>query len=172
MQDELPRPDDAFLTNGVLGRRLLAWAIDLIVIGVMMTGLVILIWLLGLVSLGFGWSLVVVLPLVPALYHGLSLLSPASATAGQQLCGLTVRRDHDLGPPTPWQAAICVAVYYATWALSGLLLIVALFTDRKRALHDLLSGLVVARADAIEALTEARRSWNMGAGGYPRQNGP
>lgn len=151
---------------------MIAWAIDLAVIAVLMLGLGLLIWTLGLVTLGLGWTLVAVLPLVPALYHGLSLLSPASATAGQQLCGLVVRRDRDLGPPTPLQALICVLAYYATWALSGILLVVALFTDRRRTLHDLLSGLVVARAEAIQALTDARRSWNMGAGGYPRQHGP
>ena len=71
---------------------MIAWAIDLVVIGVLMLGIGLLIWTIGLVTLGFGWALVAILPLVPALYHGLSLVSPASATAGLQLCGLIVRR--------------------------------------------------------------------------------
>ena len=50
------------------------------------------------------------LPAVPFLYHFLSLLRPASATPGQALMGLTVRRDPDLGPPTGLQALIFTAV--------------------------------------------------------------
>lgn len=172
MQDGFPTPDDEFLTNGVLSRRIIAWVIDLAVIAVIATGLAILIWMIGLATLGLGWGMWSVLPFVPFLYHLLSLLSPANATAGQQLCGLVVRRNDDFGPPTPLQAIVCVAVYFLTWATSGILLIIALFTNRRRTLHDLLSGLVVIRSDAMEALTEARRSWNMGAGSYPRPYGP
>jgi uncharacterized RDD family membrane protein YckC len=51
-----------------------------------------------------------------------------------------------------------------TLATSGLLLIVALFTIRHRALHDLLSGLVVVRVRAMEALTTPREGWNMQGG--------
>lgn len=172
MQPGLPIPDDHFLTDGVLIRRVIAWVIDLIVISVIVVGLGITIWMLGIATLGLAWSMMAVLPLVPALYHGLCLLGPTSATAGQQLCGLVVRRNDDLGSPTPLQAAIAVGVYYVTWALSGILLVVALFTARRRTLHDLASGLVVVRAEAMMALTEARRSWNMGTGSYPQHDRP
>ncbi len=172
MQHGFPIPDDSFLTGGVLIRRVIAWVIDLIVIGVLAAGLGITIWMIGLATLGLGWGMMAVLPFVPALYHGLSLLGPTSATAGQQLCGLIVRRNDDLGPPTPPQVAIAVGVYYITWALSGILLIVALFTTRARTLHDMASGLVVVRTDAMEALTETHRSWNMGASSYPQHRGP
>jgi uncharacterized RDD family membrane protein YckC len=76
-----------------------------------------------------------------------------SATPGQQIMGLTVRRNHDLGPPSPVQALIYVLLYYLTLATSGLLLLVALVTLRHRTLHDLLTGLVVVRVAAMEALT-------------------
>ncbi len=168
----MPIPDDDFLTQGVLVRRMIAWAIDLVVIGTLVMGIAVLVWTLGLVTLGLGWSMLAILPFVPALYHGLSLLGPAHATAGQQLCGLSVCRNDDLGPPTPLRVLIAVAAYYATWALSGVLLVVALFTARARTVHDLLSGLVVVRSEAMEALTEARRFWNMGHGTFPRQSGP
>jgi uncharacterized RDD family membrane protein YckC len=172
MFDRLQQPDDDFLTGGVLVRRIIAWMIDLVAIAVIAFGLAILFWMIGLATLGLGLGLLAVLPLVPFLYHVLSLLGPASATPGQQMLGLVVRRNDDFGPPTWLQAIICVLVYYATMMTSGLLLLVALFTARRRTLHDLLSGLIVIRADALEALTEARRSWNMGAGSYPRQFGP
>jgi uncharacterized RDD family membrane protein YckC len=167
-----PRPDDDFLTEGVLMRRCLAWLVDIVAIGVIIMGLAILIWMLGLATLGLGWGLWAGLPAVPFLYHVLTMLGPASATPGQQMLGLMVRRDHDLGPPLAWQAVVAVALYYLTMLTTGLLLLVALFTTRRRTLHDMLSGLVVVRAEAYEALTRAPPFWNMGAGSYPRQNGP
>ena len=74
-----------------------------------------------------------------------------SATPGQAMFGLMVRRDDDLGPPTLAQAVISTLVFYLTLATSGLLLLVALFTERKRTLHDLVSGLVVVRTRASGA---------------------
>jgi uncharacterized RDD family membrane protein YckC len=52
-------------------------------------------------------------------------------------------------------------LFYLTLATTGLLLLVALFTIRKRALHDLASGLVVIRE---RALTRGVGSWNMQGG--------
>ena len=54
-------------------------------------------------------------------------------------------------------------VLYLTLATSGLLLVVALFTIRHRTLHDLVSGLVVVR---VQALTASGGGWNM-FGGAP-----
>lgn len=172
MYDRDLQPEDDFLIGGILIRRLLAWLLDIIVISVLVFGLAILIWMVGLATLGLGWGMMSVLPFVPFLYHVLSLLGPASATPGQHMFGLIVRRNDDLGPPTWLQAIVSVLVFYATLATSGVLLVIALFTRRKRTLHDLLSGLVIIRADAFEALTQTRPSWNMGYGSYPRQPGP
>jgi len=105
-----------------------------------------------------------ILPFVPFCYHLLSLLGSASATPGQQMLGLTVRRDFDLGPPTGLQALVSTLMFYLTLATSGLLLVVALFTTRHRALHDLVSGLVVVRGRAMQALTAPGGGWNMQGG--------
>ena len=165
------QPDDDFLVNGVPVRRCFAWLLDVVVISVIAAGLAILIWMVGLATLGLGWGMWSILPFVPFAYHVLSLLGPASATPGQQMFGLVVRRNADFGPPTWLQAIVSVLLFYATLATSGLLLLVALFTPRKRALHDMLSGLVVIRAESLEALTQADAYWNMGNGSYPRQHG-
>ena len=77
------------------------------------------------------------------------------------MMGLIVRRNDDLGPPTVLQALLSVLLFYLTMATSGLLLVVALFTIRHRTLHDLVSGLVVVRA---EALTAPGGGWNMYGG--------
>jgi uncharacterized RDD family membrane protein YckC len=164
MSQGVPYLDDDFLVGGVLSRRCLGWVVDVILI--MLLGWV-LWWILvmfGLLTLGLGFAAMSVLPFVPFCYHLLSLLSPASATPGQRMFGLTVRRDFDLGPPTALQALVSTLMFYLTLATSGLLLVVALFTIRHRTLHDIVSGLLVVRVRAMEALTAPREGWNMRGG--------
>jgi len=136
--------DEAFI-EGVMARRCLAWLIDLVLICLVLVALWIVLLLFGLLTLGLGFGAMAVLPAVTFLYHFLSLLRSSSATPGQALLGLTVRRDEDLGPPTGLQALIFTLVFYLTMATSGLLLLIALFTVRHRTLHDLASDLVVVR---------------------------
>ncbi len=158
--------EDDYLVRSVLTRRLFAWAIDAVIIGLLtVTAWWLLFWF-GALTLGLGFGAMAILPFIPFAYNLLSLLGVSSATPGQQMCGLTVRRDYDLGPPTGIQALISTVLYYLTLATSGLLLIVALFTVRHRTLHDLLSGLVVVRVRAMEALTNSRQGWNMGTGTF------
>jgi uncharacterized RDD family membrane protein YckC len=136
--------DDEFI-EGVMTRRCLAWLIDMLLISMILIPVFFVLFLFGLLTLGLGFGAMAVLPAVPFLYHFLSLLRSSSATPGQVVMGLTVRRDEDLGPPTGLQALIFTVVFYLTMATSGLLLLVALFTVRHRTLHDLASDLVVVR---------------------------
>jgi uncharacterized RDD family membrane protein YckC len=142
--------DEDFVA-GVITRRCFAWLIDLVLIGLVLSVLWIVLLLFGLLTLGLGFGAMAVLPAVPFLYHFLSLIRSSSATPGQALLGLTVRRDLDLGPPTGLQALIFTVVFYLTLATSGLLLLVALFTVRHRTLHDLASDLVVVRRPTFDA---------------------
>lgn len=141
-------PDEAFI-SGVMTRRCFAWLIDLVLIGLLVALLWVVLLLFGLLTLGLGFASMAILPAVPFLYHFLSLLRPASATPGQAMLGLTVRRDEDLGPPTGLQALIFTVVFYLTMFTTGLLLLIALFTVRHRTLHDLASDLVVVRRFAF-----------------------
>lgn len=72
--------------------------------------------------------------------------SPMQATLGQKMCGLRVMRDQD-NPVISFSVAVGRLV---TMALSTLTLgvgyVMAAFTDRKRALHDMLAGTVVIKA--------------------------
>jgi len=159
-----PYLDDDYLTGGVMSRRCVAWVFDIILIALLVWVLWWILFTFGLLTLGLGFGALSILPFVPVLYHLLSLLGAHSATPGQQMMGLTVRRDFDLGPPTGLQALVTVVVYYLTLATSGLLLVVALFTRRHRTLHDLVSGLVVVRVRAMITLTETGGAWNMSGG--------
>jgi uncharacterized RDD family membrane protein YckC len=155
--------DDYWLTDGVLPRRVFAWLLDVLLLGLLLAALCLVLLLFGLLTLGLGLPLLGALPLVPFCYHWLFVAGPASATPGQQALGLVVRRNDDLGRPTPVQAFVFTLVFYLTLAATGLLLLIALFTIRRRTLHDLASGLVVVRA---RALTGGLGSWNM-QGGSP-----
>jgi uncharacterized RDD family membrane protein YckC len=159
-----PYLDDDFLVGGALSRRCVAWVIDVVLIGLLVWVSWWILVMFGLVTFGLGFGAMGVLPFVPFCYHLLSLLGPASATPGQRMFGLTVRRNFDLGPPTGLQALVSTLAFYLTLATSGLLLVVALFTIRHRTLHDLVSGLVVVRVRAMEALTAPREGWNMQGG--------
>jgi uncharacterized RDD family membrane protein YckC len=142
--------DEDFVA-GVLTRRCFALLIDAVLISVLLVVFWVVLFLFGLLTLGLGFGVMAVLPGVPFLYHFLSLLRTASATPGQALMGLTVRRDSDLGPPSGIQALIFTVVFYLTMATSGLLLLVALFTVRHRTLHDMASDLVVVRRPMFDA---------------------
>ncbi len=159
-----PYLDDDFFTGGVMSRRCVAWVFDVFLIGVLIWVLWWMLFMFGLLTLGLGFGALGILPFVPFFYHFLSLLGSSSATPGQQMMGLTVRRDADLGPPNGLQALASVLVFYLTLATSGLLLVVALFTRRHRTLHDLVSGLVVVRVRAMRTLTEPAGRWNMSGG--------
>lgn len=156
--------DEDYFTGGVLSRRCLGWVLDVVVLIILMAVLWTMLFLFGFLTFGLSWGAMAVMPFVPFLYHYLSLLSAGSATPGQRFAGITVRRDADLGPPDAFQALISVLVYMLTLATSGFLLLIALFTRRHRTLHDMISGLVVVRAEAMRTLTSPAGRWNMGGG--------
>jgi uncharacterized RDD family membrane protein YckC len=64
--------------------------------------------------------------------------------------GLSVRRADDLGRATLVQAIAFTGLLYLTLVAGVIWLGVALVTTRRRAIHDMLSGLVIVRAGALE----------------------
>lgn len=165
---QAPPPDDAFeaaLTWHVLRRRVAASLVDLALCALLAGAFLVFGIVLGVLTLGLGFGLLVLLPAIPVLYNWL-FVAWHSATPGQRLLGLAVRRDGDLGQPEGIQALVWALGFALTLMLTGglLWLLVVLVTTRKRALHDIVSGLVVVRA---EALTPPAASWNMPRGGHP-----
>jgi uncharacterized RDD family membrane protein YckC len=141
--DPLDRPE---LYDGLIWRRLLAYLFDCIVMGLLIlagwSGLV----LLGIMSFGLLLPLVPVLvALIPAAYHAVQIGGRRHATLGMRLFGLEVKTWAG-GEPDVWQGFLMAALFYATLAATCLLiLLVALFNDRRRTVHDYLSGVVVVR---------------------------
>ena len=143
---------EAALTWQVLRRRVAAAVIDALLC-LALAGLLILSGvILGVLTFGLGLALLTLLPAIPLLYHWL-FLAFMSATPGQRMMGLVVRRDADLGPPSGIASLVWALGFALTLTFTGglLWLLVVLLTVRKRALHDIIPGLVIVRAAALAA---------------------
>lgn len=149
------------LFEGVLPRRLIAFAIDLVIIMLPAALAGIFIFFLGLVTFFLGWALFGLL--YPAtviwalLYCGLTLGSPTSATIGMRVMDLEMRTWY--GAPAYFLlGAVHAGVFWITIsALTPLVLVVGLLNDRRRLLHDILTGTVVIN-NALRAEALRRRS--------------
>jgi uncharacterized RDD family membrane protein YckC len=155
---------DAELTEGVVGRRVVAWLVDATVIGISLGALHLVLWLLGFLTFGLGWFLAGGLWVLPLGYIVIFVASPGQATPGQALMGLRVVRDEDLGRPTPAEACVYAILYAVTMWAGAIWLLAAFFTRRARCLHDICSGLLVARAEAVAPAAE--RIWGMRDGSF------
>ena len=127
----------------VLPRRIVAYLLDLLFIGIVSWVVSFVLTLLAILSFGLLSVLFIALPAVGVLYGALTIGGAGSATWGMRLLSLEVRRT-DGGRPDFGQALVFSLLFYATVSLtSWLILLVALITPRHRALHDILSGLVI-----------------------------
>jgi uncharacterized RDD family membrane protein YckC len=142
--DPVANPD---LFAMVLPRRVLAFAIDVVVIAVPVILAWIVIALFGLMTFGLGWALLwLVSPgsVIWALaYYGMTLGSPASATIGMRAMGLQLRTWYGAPAYFVLGAVHPVLFWLSVTMLTPLVLIVGLFNTRRRLLHDMLLGTVV-----------------------------
>lgn len=142
------RLEDVRAYDGVRTRRVLAFCIDYLIVGLLMIPFAIIILLLGILTLGLGWALFGILfPAVALMYVWSTLGGRNQATTGMRMMGIRLNRLD--GRPVDGLLAVVHSVLF--WAgnvvLTPLILLVTLFSDRKRTLHDLLLGTVVSRSD-------------------------
>lgn len=130
---------------GVVWRRCLAYLVDVLVIALLGLALALLLSVAGFLTFGLlGPLAVVVMAFWPLLYHSY-FLATGGATPGMRLFDIELR-DWSGKPPEPAQAILVVLLFYVSVALTAwLVLVLVLFTDRNRALHDILAGTVVVR---------------------------
>ncbi len=134
------------LFDGVLSRRIIAFLIDVALIAAPVLLAAVFIFILGLVTLGLGWALYWLFTpgtvIWALLYYGATFGGRSSATVGMRMVGLEMRT---------WYGAPCYSVLGAVhavafWVLTCTfppVLLVALFNQRRRLLHDLLLGTIV-----------------------------
>ena len=147
------------LFEGVLPRRFVAFVIDLVILAVPLIVAWIFIFAFGIVTLGLGWALFHLMPLIAALwalfYYGATLGGPSSATIGMRAMDLELRTWY--GAPSYFVlGAVRAFVFWLSVSmLTPLILVIGFFNSRGRLLHDILVGTVVinnaARAASLRA---------------------
>jgi uncharacterized RDD family membrane protein YckC len=142
------RLDDYRLYEGVRTRRIFAFVIDYLIVLLLLIPFGILVFLLGLLTLGLGWMLFSVLfPAVALTYVWNTLGGPRQATTGMQVMSIRLER-LDGGRIDGLFAVVHTVLFWAgNVILTPLILLATLFLDRKRTVHDLLLGTVVVRSD-------------------------
>lgn len=141
-----PMPSSApQLYAGLVVRRSLAYLVDVFIIALLGLCLGFVLSIIGILTFGLLSPLaVIVMTLWPLLYHSF-FLAARGATPGMRLFGLELR-DWSGKPLEPLQAVLVVLLFYVTIALTAwLILLIVLFTDRNRALHDILAGTLMVR---------------------------
>ena len=148
--DPLALPE---LYDGVLPRRTLAFVIDALLIGMLTFFGYIAIGVIGILTLGLGWLLFPVLfPLVALGYNAFTLGGPASATPGMRLFGLEMRSWDGQRMYALLAALHALLFWFSVSLLTPLVLLVAVFNERRRLLHDIVLGTVLVNSG------EARRA--------------
>lgn len=139
-------PDDWRAYSGVLSRRVFAFIIDYMIVAVLWVPAAVVVFFLGVVTLGLGWMLYPILFIVVAgLYFGISLAGPSQATLGMRAMGMAIVRLD--GQKIDFVTAIAhLALFWIlNSVLTPLILLVGLFTNRSRLVHDLLLGTAAVR---------------------------
>jgi uncharacterized RDD family membrane protein YckC len=148
--DPLAEPD---LYDGVLLRRAIAYIFDLTLILGLWVALSLAFVVAGVLTFGALTPLgLVVLAVLPVGYHTI-FIARNGATPGMRVFDLEVR-SWTGRPPDTSQAFLTTVLFYASVSLTvWLVLLVPLFTDRNRTLHDILAGTIVLRRARLHAAT-------------------
>lgn len=141
-----PSRDDYRSLEGVRSRRMMAAAIDLGIIALLSIPVALIIFVLGVATLGLGFLLYgIMIPALALTYSGLTMGSRAQATLGMRIMDIHV--DQLDGKLLDFVTA--AAHSFLFWAcnvvLTPFVLLATLFTDRKRTVHDILTGTIVRR---------------------------
>jgi len=143
---EPPRPSVApQLYSGIVARRCFAYLVDIVIIAVLGFAMGLALSIIGVLSFGLLSPLVVVImALWPLLYHSV-FVATGGATPGMRFFGLELRA-WDGRPVEPIQAVLFVLSFYVSVSLTAwLVLLVVLFNDRRRAVHDMLANTLMVR---------------------------
>jgi uncharacterized RDD family membrane protein YckC len=147
MKTTLPDPATApELFDNILPRRVIAFLIDVTLIGMVVLCLALVGLIMGFLTFGLAWmTLPLLVPLAVVGYYALTLGSSRRATIGMSMMDLVLT-------PTRGQPLDGLAVllhpflfwlsFWISWPVS---LLFALFTPRQQMLHDLIVGTLMVR---------------------------
>jgi uncharacterized RDD family membrane protein YckC len=150
------------LFEGVVARRVVAFLVDFLILATPVVFVSMFIFVVGIVTFGLGflfyallWPAMVIWAIV---YYGMTLGGPASATVGMRIMEIEMRTWY--GSPAYFVlGAVHAVVFWVTVsAITPLILLVCLFNERRRCLHDILVGTVIINnAERSAALRSVRR---------------
>lgn len=152
VRDDLPTPDSSpELFESVLQRRVLAFLIDLIILGIIIPIAAVVLGVLGVLTLGIAWlGYFILVPGVAFLYYMATLGSPARATVGMQMMDIVLTPTRS----QPLDGALAVLHPFVGWLTyvicSPFIILLALFTRRRQMLHDLIVGTLMVRRSPME----------------------
>jgi uncharacterized RDD family membrane protein YckC len=135
-------------TGGVLVPRLVAYVIDLSIVGLIGLIVAMSVSFLGLITFGIGWMLFPIIGICTAMaYAAITIGGVRQATIGMRVSGVRVERSDGGAPDGITAAAHCLLFYVATFTVGLYLLTLAIGLLRRdgRMGHDLLTGLVLVR---------------------------
>ena len=151
------------LFNGVLSKRVFAFLIDLVVITVPVLFGYLFILLFGLLTLGLGWMLfwlawpaTVVWAIV---YYGATLGGPRSATIGMRVMDIELRTWYGAPGYFVLGAMHAVLFWVSVSFLTPFIVLVGLFNDRRRLLHDIVLGTVVNNSLSRSQASQPARTY-------------
>jgi len=146
--DPLDNPD---LYDGVVSRRVGAYLVDIVAIALLLAVAWLGLGLLSVLSFGLLFPLqAVAMALIPVAYHTY-FIGKSGATPGMRLFDVELRSWTGQRPDY-FQAFLQTVLFYMTVGLTfWLILLVALFNDRRRTLHDILAGTVGIRQSRVTA---------------------
>ena len=153
------------LFEGVLARRVVAFAIDFLAIALPVVLAAMFIFAFGIVTLGLGWALYWLLPagsvIWAIVYFGVTLGGERSATLGMRVMDLEMRTWYGAPAYFVLGAVHAIAFWFTVSFFTPFVLLVCFFNQRRRLLHDILLGTVVinnpVRAAALRSfMTPAR----------------
>jgi len=149
------------LFEGVLPRRFVAWVIDVVILAIPLIVAWVFIFAFGILTLGLGWALFHLMPLVSLLwalfYYGVTLGGPASATIGMRAMDLELRTWYGAPSYLVLGAVRAVVYWISVSVLTPFILVVGFFNSRGRLLHDILAGTVVINNPARASVLRARQ---------------
>ena len=134
------------LYDGVRTRRILAFFIDACFIMALMVMASVVIVVLGVFTLGLGWLLLpLVWPFVAILYTMFTLGGHHCATPGMRMTDVKMQTWYG-EPMYPLLALVnAIGFWFSVVVLTPFILLISLFSPRKRLLHDIVLGTVVIR---------------------------
>lgn len=152
------RDTDTYLNEGaditdirlesVRTRRVLAFLVDYAIVGFLSLVFGVIIFFLGFLTFGLAWLLYLVLPALVAIFYVASTMGgPSQATLGMQFFALKLYRE-DGGRVDPTLAILhSILFWVAHIVLTPVMLVLSLFSSKKRLVQDMLLGTVVLRSD-------------------------